>query len=201
MSCHNRKAIGRQGDYFPTPKSLVWCIESYLKANFSSPIFEPCCGEGAIVKALTELGYKVVYNDLHFGGVDYLTMKTQYKQVITNPPFSLWDAFVAKAKTHCDKFMFIGRLNYLSTTNRSWENLKRILIFNRYVDYQTPYREDGFFYVGAMATGWFHWEKDYVGEPMLDFVDVNKYSVLGNYKDTDLTLTDLLRKMPNANTK
>jgi len=195
VSVHNRKADGRKGDYFPTPKSLVWCVEEFIRDNFSGPILEPCCGEGAISSSLRDLGYTVVENDVHFGGVDYLQMETDITEIITNPPFNLWDAFLAKAKTHCDKIMFIGRLNYLSTVFRKWDNLKYVLIFNRYVDYQTPYREDGLFHVGAMATGWFYWDMTYLGPPMLGFVDVTKYAALGGYKEKDTTITDLLLRM------
>ena len=108
------------------------------------------------------------------------------KYVITNPPFSLWDKFVVKAKSHCKKFMFIGRLNYFGTNNRFqsglWKNLKAVYPFNRYVDYQTPYREDGLFHVGAMATAWFLWDMKYIGEPKIRVLDIQKYAKLGNFK-------------------
>jgi hypothetical protein len=82
--------------------------------------------------------------------------------------------------------MFIGRLNYLSTNSRYksnlWNNLKSIYIFNRYVDYQTEFRDDGLFNVGAMATGWFLWDMNYNGKPNIEFIDVQEYAKLGNYK-------------------
>ena len=86
--------------------------------------------------------------------------------------------------------MMIGRLNYLGTQSRLnkwiWNNLKMILPFSRYVDYQTPYRDDGFFHVGAMATAWFLWDMDYYGKPTVEFIDVNKYAKLGNYRGFEL---------------
>lgn len=178
------------GDFYVTPKSLLWTVKEYIENTFpkDESILEPCSGNGAISTELQKWGYHVVTNDLHFGGVDYLQNNTfdENKYVLTNPPFSLWDSFVEKAKAHSNVVMIIGRLNYLSTNSRLhsgiWEELQDILIFSRYVDYQTPYREDGNFHVGAMATGWFVWKKGYTGKPAISFVDVQKYATLGNFK-------------------
>lgn len=185
----NKKKLEERpkGDFYSTPKSLVWEMKPIILKHFSGPILEPCYGKAAISGELKKWNYKVTENDLYKNGVDYITTNPKEKQVISNPPFSLWDDFVIKAKEHCDTFMFIGRLNYLSTQgrleNKIWENLKSIYIFSRYVDYQTPYREDGLFHVGAMATAWFLWEKDYKKETTTHFIDVQKYAKLGNYKE------------------
>ena len=80
----------------------------------------------------------------------------------------------------------IGRLNYFGTCSRYqsgiWKNLKAIYCFNRYVDYRTPSRTDGLFCVGGMATAWFLWDKNYVGDPIIKILDVQRYAKLGNYK-------------------
>jgi predicted RNA methylase len=129
---------------------------------------------------------------------DYLTYPTgslqRIKSVITNPPFSLWDEFVAKAREHCTRWMFIGRLNYFGTQSRLdnnlWAGLKSIHIFSRYVDYRTPFRTDGHFHVGAMATAWFLWDLTLgnVHAPTLHFVDVSQYATLGNVPGKPLPL-------------
>lgn len=174
-----------QGDFYPTPRSLVWVARDIIKAEFTSTeILEPCCGSGVIVTELLEMGYGVVANDLYCGGFDYLEYPFIQKQVLTNPPFSLWDQFVEKAKSHADKIMFIGRLNYLGTHSRNisgiWDGLKAVYCFDRYVDYRTPERIDGLFHVGAMATGWFVWEKGYREAARLEVLDVQNYAKLGN---------------------
>lgn len=186
----------RKGDFYSTPKSLVWVAKDIIKKEFrNSFIFEPANGHGAITKSLREIGFKVGTNDLYHNAdlkKNYLyeTWGNSYRYVITNPPFSLWDGFVLKAKTHCKKFMFIGRLNYFGTNSRYknhiWKNLVGVFPFNRYVDYQTPYREDGHFHVGAMPTAWFLWDMDdsrthYYPPNMV--LDVQKYATLGNYKE------------------
>lgn len=178
------------GDFYPTPRSLVWEIKDVILDEFyqHEVTLEPASGEGVLVEELNKLGYLTYANDLYRGGLDYLTTNrfNGYSQVFTNPPFSLWDSFVRKSKSHAERIMMIGRLNYLGTNSRSkddtWKNLKSIYVFNRYVDYQTPSRTDGLFHVGAMATGWFLWDMSYSGDPTVHIVDVQKYAKLGGYK-------------------
>lgn len=178
-----------EGDYYPTPKSLVWVAQDLIRREFptGSVILEPCSGQGAVSEELRSMGYVVEENDLYTGGVDYLTTPFSQEYVLTNPPFSVWDDFVFKAKSEARKVMMIGRLNYFGTNSRLesgiWGNLKSVHCFDRYVDYRTPMRTDGLFHVGAMATAWFIWERDYVGDPTLHFLSVQKYATLGNKKD------------------
>lgn len=189
------KSGNQKGDLYHTPKSLVWVAEDIIRNEFHSFIYEPCYGNGAIFDELNKIYNGTIFkSDLYtmLGGHDYLNSPEEiykvYDQVITNPPFSLWDEFVLKAKTHCKKFMFIGRLNYFGTQSRLkkgiWNNLKGVYPFSRYVDYQTPYRIDGFFHVGAMATAWFLWDMEYSGNLDFRILDVNKYAVLGSYLKT-----------------
>lgn len=194
------KSGNRKGDLFHTPKSLVWVAEDIIISEFCvSPILEPCAGDLSLSEELEKMDiYTIHTNDLYSNNCDindnYLDSNFNYfDQVITNPPFSLWDEFVLKAKSHCKKFMFIGRLDYLTTLKRFntgiWKNLKSVYPFNRRVDYRTPYREDGHFHVGTMPTGWFLWDMSFNGNPQL-IVDKDKgglnvqpYATLGNYKE------------------
>lgn len=175
-----------EGDFYETPKSLVWIVENLIRSEFSSTetILEPCSGNGAISDELRKYGFTVKENDFFRGGNDYLSTSFSEKYIITNPPFSLWDDFVVKAKKECEKVMFIGKLNYFGTNSRLkkgiWNNLKSIHCFNRYVDYRTISREDGLFNVGAMASAWFLWDMDFIENPTIHFLDVQKYAKLGN---------------------
>jgi hypothetical protein len=187
----NNRNGGRPGDFYSTPKSLVWVASDIIKKEFPrANIFEPAAGQGhkPIVEVLRGyLGYDVQHWDLYDDGVDYLKSDWEAKQVITNPPFSLWDEFVMKAKSHCDKFMFIGRPQYFATNSRYtsgiWDNLKGVYPFNRCIDYRTPYRGDGQFHVGAMASAWFLWDMDYCGPSEIKVLDVQKYATLGGYSE------------------
>lgn len=189
----HRRANGPIGDFFSTPKSLVWVAEQIIVEEFTreSEILEPCSGLSAISEELTNLGYSIVENDLHLmdAGVDYLTAEhlITYRQLITNPPFSLWNRFVARAKSHTDKLMVIGRMNYLGTHSRQatgiWTHLKAIYVFDRYVDYRTPYRTDGKFHVGALCTGWFLFDMAYNSLPTISVLDVQEFASLGAFRE------------------
>ena len=123
----------RPGDLYDTPKSLIWSAFSIIKSEFKNG--------GSISQELEKYNYSVQKNDLYvknklYENCDYLYNSwVGNKYIITNPPFSLWDEFVLKAKTHCKKFMFIGRLNYLATQSRVnkgiWNNLKGVYPFSR----------------------------------------------------------------------
>lgn len=190
----------RQGDYFPTPISLVTCSAELFKSVIPTEaiITEPCCGNGQIVKGLKQLGYeRFIENDLYSERKDILhndiitTCLDEWASsyVVTNFPFSKWDSCVHAflAKQELNALITIGRLNYLSTYSRfqsgMFKHLKEIHIFDRYIDYRTAERDDGQFNVGAMSTAWFYFTKEEVENPIIKFVDVQKYATLGNIED------------------
>lgn len=189
----------REGDFYATPRSLVWCAKDlFLKAiPRDRLITEPCCAGGSISKALNDIGYGVIENDLYNKREDIMhndILKTDLDSwcspnVVTNFPFTIWDDCVLAvlAKRDIENLITIGRLNYLSTQSRLesplWKHLKEVWIFSRYVDYRTEEREDGKFYVGAMSSGFFWFTKDEVKAPVIRFVDVQKYATLGGYKE------------------
>ena len=175
-------------DIYHTPFSLVWKLLEHEKFH---DCLEPACGEYAIVKAARgnpNCDFTLAYdlNDPNTGD-DFFNHKKWDGDILTNPPFSLWDEFVTHAKKICsNKICMIGRLNYLGCKGRSksgiWEHLKKIYVFNRYVDFRTPFREDGHFHVGGMCSGWFLWDMQYTGPHMFEILDVSEYATLGNFK-------------------
>ena len=192
-----KKAERPEGDGYHTPKSLIWVAQSFIKKEFKHPvILEPCCGHGSISQELLYSDYDVTLNDLYTASFwskdfcasfDYLEQDyfDHYDYIITNPPFSLWNEFVEKAKMHCRKFMYLGKLNFFGTHSRNvdglWNHLKWVLPFDRYVDYQTPYRDDGLFHVGSQSTAWFIWDMKYKDKPMIELLDVQRYARLGPF--------------------
>lgn len=178
------KELRPEGDFYATPRSLMWAAKDYFQKYLlkHNAVLDPCSGGHVMKDELAKEGYNVHENDLYDGGVDYLSNEWCEPQVVMNPPFSQWDEFVLKAKSHACIVFCIGRLNYLSTQSRYesgiWKGLRWILPFTRYVDYRTPQRDDGRYMCGAMATGWFIWERFYEGIPELDFLDVQEYAGL-----------------------
>jgi hypothetical protein len=84
----------REGrDFYATPD---WVTEALLQHTlFRGPIWEPCCGDGAMSNILAAHGYEVVSTDIAdrgFGtsGVNFLTRDTVppgCRCIVTNPPY------------------------------------------------------------------------------------------------------------------
>ena len=94
-----RRAIHYSGydragrDFYATPD---WVTEALLQhTRFRGPIWEPCCGDGAISTILAAHGYDVVSTDIAdrgFGtsGVNFLTcdaVPPGCRCIVTNPPY------------------------------------------------------------------------------------------------------------------
>jgi len=171
-----------KGDLYSSPFCCTWRLLEY--EDFSD-VLEPANGLGAISKPLKDAGIKVRTSDISTGQ-DFLNYTEYQSEIVTNPPFYLWNNFVWKAKSlNTKKFAYIGRVNYFGTHERHTTNLfgelRHLYIFDRMIDYQTPYREDGLFHVGGMVTAWFIFEKGYKGKPVIDQLDVQEYAKLGSY--------------------
>jgi hypothetical protein len=82
-----------EGDFYPTPAWVTECLLANVALR--GPIWEPCCGDGALVKVLSAAGHEVVATDLvdrGFGrvGVDLLqtsAMPDGCRALVTNPPY------------------------------------------------------------------------------------------------------------------
>ena len=163
----NRKPIEKrpEADFYPTPKSLIWKLATTGELDNIKTVLEPACGNYAISNEMSKLGFKVDSKDLKYGN-DFL--KDNYRQnsydlLITNPPFSLWSEFVDRGKYIAPKMIMLGKLNFLGTYQRNkdgiWHHLKKVYVFNRMVNYESPFRQDGKFQCGVLVTGWFIWDQ------------------------------------------
>jgi hypothetical protein len=80
-------------DFYPTPD---WVTEALLKrVTLNGPVWEPCCGNGAMARVLERAGHAVVATDLvdrgfGRGGVDIFDC-TEFppgcRALVTNPPY------------------------------------------------------------------------------------------------------------------
>ena len=52
----------QEGDFYPTPAWVTECLLSSV--TLRGPIWEPCCGDGALAKVLSAAGHEVVATDL-----------------------------------------------------------------------------------------------------------------------------------------
>ncbi len=84
----------REGrDFYATP---AWVTEALLKhITFRAPIWEPCCGDGAMSKVFLAHGHQVTSTDIvqrGYGraGVDFLACRSVPPgcgAIVTNPPY------------------------------------------------------------------------------------------------------------------
>ncbi|MDE2583257.1 MAG: hypothetical protein KGL52_16590 [Rhodospirillales bacterium] len=80
-------------DFYATPP---WVTEALLRhVSLRGPVWEPCCGDGAMARVLTAHGHQVVASDIAdrgFGtpGVDFLAagaVPGGCRAIVTNPPY------------------------------------------------------------------------------------------------------------------
>lgn len=89
ISGHDRQS----NDFYPTPD---WVTQALLKhVTLRGPVWEPCCGDGAMARMLERAGQKVVATDLidrgfGRGGVDFYdctSFPAGCRTMVTNPPY------------------------------------------------------------------------------------------------------------------
>lgn len=84
-----QKARDSPNNLYFTPNYAMEFIEDYIK-DFKR-VWEPCCGEGHIVRYLTDRGHSVVGTDITMGDqydiMTYTLPPDSYDILVTNPPF------------------------------------------------------------------------------------------------------------------
>jgi hypothetical protein len=115
-------------DFYATPPEAMRALLEVEK--FSGTIWEPACGDGAIVKVLRDAGHRVYATDLVERGcqdsesrVDFLFEQPpgiHIGAIVTNPPYALAEPFVAHAiLLGVPKVAMLLRLAFLEGSGRS----------------------------------------------------------------------------------
>lgn len=113
----------RRDDFHETPEIAT----RYLLAaeDFSGPIWEPACGDGAISVVLEDAGHEVISTDLvqrsyGVGRTDFLMeWLPRAPNIITNPPFKLAEQFARQAvRLTTGKVALLCRLGWLEGRQR-----------------------------------------------------------------------------------
>lgn len=111
----------RPGDFYPTPKECVFALADFLDLPKNTAIWDPACGDGAIVKALIEIGYESTYGTDILTGHDFLQEERLPKWtnwIITNPPFSLAEKFIKHAHDLGFPFAYLLKIQYFNSAKR-----------------------------------------------------------------------------------
>lgn len=150
------------------------------------PAWEPACGEGHIAKLIDDpslVKTDLVYRGFGRGEVDFLTTAEfddyEFRTIITNPPFNLFQEFVEKAlKVATNKVIMFGKLQALEGQKRATflqkTPLRTVYVFKKR---QQPMRngkcndeETGKKMSSTMAFAWFVWEIGYTGKPTIEWI-------------------------------
>ena len=186
FSANNVTGKRKESDFYPTPYCLTRLLLQRIRLR-GPRIFEPACGNGAITHVLDEFVYNYYYSDLSTG-IDFLKESRHFDTIITNPPYSLSDEFIAKAKELSDNFYFLLPLSYLHGKAR-YDNvycdaaypLKTVYIFTRYPMFESELRADGKHRTGMMVFAWFHFERQPPGvavtPPTIEWLDNHPYVI------------------------
>src|SRR5262249_54346312 len=115
----------RRGDLYDTPLEAVHALLKWEK--LPPRIWEPACGTGNIVTVLRKAGHEVIATDLNDRGcpdslsrVDFLfpllfPIVPDADAIVTNPPFSLAEQFVAAALARAPLVIMLLRLAFMES--------------------------------------------------------------------------------------
>lgn len=184
MPTSRRLRNKKEMDFYPTPS---WATRALVEnESFRGPIWEPACGDGAMVKELKKRNL-VHGSDLHNHGygdgvrskADFLkatTMRHGCVNIATNPPYSCADEFVLHALKLCPrKVVFLLRLSFLEGIWRQRNLFKhyppaRLWIFSeRITFYRKGAKRKG---SGTLAYAWFIWEKNHQGPTEIKWLPI-----------------------------
>jgi len=129
----------KPADLYPTPVDATEALIPLLKAMKRPDgkpikrIWEPACGDGRLSRVLEWHGFEVVSTDLReypgygIGGLDFITEDQMEKwgwdigdvdAIITNPPFSLAEEFIRKARSITPNVIMLLKQTYWNVKGR-----------------------------------------------------------------------------------
>ena len=181
MSATNRGTKRKEADFYATPFDAVYALlDNYNGIRQEDHILEPSAGNGNIIKALRERGYRNYITavelraeerkNLHESRanqvaiVDFLQYgecvnMQNYDVIIGNPPYSMAQEFIDKSLSLLNpggRLIFLLRTNFLESKKR-FEWWQDRLPTRLYVLSKRPsFTGNG---TDATSYAWFIWEK------------------------------------------
>jgi len=160
--------MGRNhSDNLQTPRWPVISLLNALPKPLNGIVWEPACGRGRIVEALKAMNQSCIGTDI-MTGVDFLETTgpvENFDYIITNPPFSLKDQFLAKCYEYNKPFALL--LPFAALEGKKRQSLYRahgveIVVLPKRIDFEFP---DGTFkgkpwFAGMWVTHGFNFPKE-----------------------------------------
>lgn len=172
MRINSRHTNSDRGlDAYFTPREAVVSLIKIENDHIPKVIWEPACGNGAIVIPLREAGFFVAASDICDYGfncriVDYLKVESYpgYRGIITNPPFKLATEFATKALSEVPYLALLLRTNFLESQDRLPFFRKyppsRVWISSRRLPQMHRHGWTGNEASSNIAFAWFIWDKE-----------------------------------------
>lgn len=143
-------------DFFQTPPVALKPLLRYLVPG--SVVWEPSAGVGQLANQLYNAGFPTIRSDI-LDGQDFLTWEPDehYDVIITNPPYSIKDKFLARAFRLKKPFAFLLPVTALAGKARMAlyrTHGLQLLMLNDRINFNTP---SGVGSGSWFATAWFTW--------------------------------------------
>ena len=170
-------------DFYPTPPETT--VDLMVRELFEGTIWECACGDGRMSEVLEIFYPNQIYSsdliDRGYGEaplnfLDVPEGEKMFDHIITNPPYELLEEFIEQAKKHTrKKIAFLLKLQHYEADKRydMWKDkefpVKKFLIFSkRQQIWKGGLRKKNGGMIGYM---WVIWDKDYKGEPTVDWIN------------------------------
>lgn len=190
----------RGHDFYATPREAVDAFLAIEKKWLpEGAIWEPACGDGAIVLPLRESGRTVYATDLvgrgcpdSTAGLDFLRDgrypgRGVTKAIITNPPFKLAWQFVERALQECDYVAMLLRLAFLEgCARKTWFEMRplaRVHVSSRRLPMMHRHGWTGPKAGSAVCHAWFVWDRRHEGRPQIQWFDWKDHALLVGAND------------------
>ena len=177
----NTKGDREENDFYPTPESTTRALLE--RERFEGEVFECACGDGSMSEVIKRYNPEVYSSDLINRGYgiqrDFLKVWEEFNNIITNPPYKLAKEFVIHAKKLAKKkIALLLKLVFLEGSGRY--ELFQDKCFPLKKDYvfcsRQPIYKNGIILnnSGLIAYAWFVWDKEYSGQPTIEWIKESK---------------------------
>lgn len=190
MLAVNPDSVRERNDFYATDSfAIVKMADKLKELEISQKVWECACGNGCLSEPLKDLGYDVLSTDLIDRGYgqqeDFLKSNRKWDgDIITNPPFKDATRFIEQSMKILQpgrKAMFLLKIQFLETTKRAEifkkYGLKRVVVNSERIccamngDFDLYFKKKDNRYIGGTQLyAWYVFEKDYIGDAIIDFV-------------------------------
>lgn len=198
----------RKDDFYASPPEAAYALLSVEQSYLPKSLWEPACGDGALVNPLRSAGYTVIATDLvdrgcpvSDAGCDFLLfdLGIDVGGIVTNPPFKLAQEFAERALDYAPYVALLLRLAFLESEVRrpffERHPPAAIHVFSQRLPMMHRHGYDGPRHSNSgMAFAWFVWDAARGGRREISWIspaDIRRGETLSLPSSVNETLTDV----------